>query len=135
MAGCKLYQVQQKKKSNKWSCVVCGTNQSVMRIHFESTTAPDCRKYVQEMNKRIVMRAVDQTAYQEEVKKVPAPKVEEFIDFDHGEEQNECGGLFKGISKRPAWEDGEDLNVIEKENHPTGSRWKQYDTISSSDSE
>lgn len=145
MSDCKLYQVKQKKIS-KWSCAVCGTKQSVMRIHFESKNASDCRKYVQEMNRRVVMKGtiIDQSVNQEQIFKITTPKDEEILDLDHKKVDQfpVTGGIFKGICKRSAWEFDDDLQitdkketvVIEKENHPTGSRWKQYDT-SSSDSE
>ncbi|KAI8898826.1 hypothetical protein BC833DRAFT_564618 [Globomyces pollinis-pini] len=46
---CKLFQVQQKKKVQKWTCSVCGTRQSTMQIYLASN-AQDCRILVQEKN-------------------------------------------------------------------------------------
>ncbi|PVU94640.1 hypothetical protein BB559_002948 [Furculomyces boomerangus] len=48
---CGTFQVQQKKKLSKWSCKVCGEKQSLIKVFFESSTAPECRKVVQELNR------------------------------------------------------------------------------------
>ncbi|KAJ2559483.1 hypothetical protein EV175_000311 [Coemansia sp. RSA 1933] len=47
---CGKYQSQQQKKTNKWSCVVCGLKQSLKRVYFESTRPKECREAVMEMN-------------------------------------------------------------------------------------
>lgn len=47
---CKMFQTTQQKKANKWSCCVCGTKQSFIRVYFESTVASECRKAVQTFN-------------------------------------------------------------------------------------
>ncbi|GAB2213029.1 hypothetical protein Droror1_Dr00021043 [Drosera rotundifolia] len=50
---CSTMQVKQKKKSsNKWSCAVCGSRQSVTRVHAEGFMARDVRKFVQGFNMR-----------------------------------------------------------------------------------
>ncbi|KAJ3399767.1 hypothetical protein HDU80_007593 [Chytriomyces hyalinus] len=49
---CGTFQVQQQKKVSKWKCVMCGEKQSVIRVYFESGTASDCRKAVQDLNMR-----------------------------------------------------------------------------------
>lgn len=47
---CQLFQVQQvKKSSNKWTCKVCTTKQSVIKKYYEGQAA-DCRKRVQQLN-------------------------------------------------------------------------------------
>ncbi|KAI9002260.1 hypothetical protein BC832DRAFT_110581 [Gaertneriomyces semiglobifer] len=50
--ACRLYQVQQEKKSKKWTCTVCGSKQSLQRVFFASSAASDCRKAVQQLNAR-----------------------------------------------------------------------------------
>ncbi|XP_065898193.1 MRN complex-interacting protein-like isoform X2 [Dysidea avara] len=48
--NCETFQVHQvKKSSNKWTCKVCGTKQSVVKKYFEGQAA-ECRKHVQELN-------------------------------------------------------------------------------------
>ncbi|TPX66720.1 hypothetical protein SpCBS45565_g04263 [Spizellomyces sp. 'palustris'] len=54
--ACKMFQVQQAKKVQKWTCTVCGAKQSLKNVFFESTTGSDCRKAVQELNMRRVAR-------------------------------------------------------------------------------
>ncbi|KAL9273945.1 hypothetical protein AKJ16_DCAP22940 [Drosera capensis] len=50
---CSTMQVKQKKKrSNEWSCVVCGSRQSVARVHAQGFMAKDVRKFVQGFNMR-----------------------------------------------------------------------------------
>lgn len=46
---CETFQVQQKKKRNKWLCKLCNSKQSVVKVYFEGG-APDCRKHVQKLN-------------------------------------------------------------------------------------
>ncbi|GFP98607.1 hypothetical protein PHJA_002004600 [Phtheirospermum japonicum] len=41
---------QQKKSSNKWSCVVCNQKQSVRKVFAQSAMARDVRKFVQNFN-------------------------------------------------------------------------------------
>ncbi|XP_057793246.1 uncharacterized protein LOC131009858 [Salvia miltiorrhiza] len=48
---CSTMQVkQQKKSSNKWSCVVCNQKQSVRKVFAQSFMAKDVRKFVQNFN-------------------------------------------------------------------------------------
>nr|XP_019708089.1 uncharacterized protein LOC105051257 isoform X2 [Elaeis guineensis] len=48
---CSTMQVkQQKKRSNKWVCVVCNQRQSVRRIHAQGPLARDLRHFVQAFN-------------------------------------------------------------------------------------
>ncbi|KAL8514267.1 hypothetical protein ACS0TY_013401 [Phlomoides rotata] len=41
---------QQKKSSNKWSCVVCNQKQSVCKVFAQAPIAKDVRKFVQNFN-------------------------------------------------------------------------------------
>lgn len=41
---------QQKKSSNKWSCVVCNQKQSVRKVFAQAFMARDVRKFVQNFN-------------------------------------------------------------------------------------
>uniref|UniRef100_A0A672RAX9 MRN complex-interacting protein N-terminal domain-containing protein n=1 Tax=Sinocyclocheilus grahami TaxID=75366 RepID=A0A672RAX9_SINGR len=43
------FQVQQVKKSMKWTCKVCGEKQSLMQ-EFGRGTAANCRRHVQKLN-------------------------------------------------------------------------------------
>ncbi|CAL1378595.1 unnamed protein product [Linum trigynum] len=48
---CSTVQVkQQKKSSNKWTCVVCNEKQSVRKVFFQSYMAKDVRQFVQSRN-------------------------------------------------------------------------------------
>eukprot|EP00730_Choanoeca_flexa_P014585 TRINITY_DN6427_c0_g1_i2.p1 TRINITY_DN6427_c0_g1~~TRINITY_DN6427_c0_g1_i2.p1 ORF type:complete len:454 (+),score=62.64 TRINITY_DN6427_c0_g1_i2:77-1438(+) len=47
--SCKTFQVQQKKKNNKWTCRICQSKQSVQRV-FCSGAAKACRTAVQTLN-------------------------------------------------------------------------------------
>ncbi|XP_062856935.1 MRN complex-interacting protein [Trichomycterus rosablanca] len=47
--SCKTFQVQQVKKSKKWSCKMCGEKQSLMKEYGRGTGA-DCRRHVQKLN-------------------------------------------------------------------------------------
>ncbi|CAI0424027.1 unnamed protein product [Linum tenue] len=48
---CSTVQVkQQKKSSNKWTCVVCNEKQSVRKVFFQSYVAKDVRQFVQSRN-------------------------------------------------------------------------------------
>ncbi|PVU90322.1 hypothetical protein BB561_004927 [Smittium simulii] len=49
-SSCRIFQIQQKKKTNKWSCKVCGERQSVIQVYYESTVSAECREMVQKMN-------------------------------------------------------------------------------------
>ncbi|KNC98596.1 uncharacterized protein SPPG_06280 [Spizellomyces punctatus DAOM BR117] len=63
--ACKMFQVQQAKKVQKWTCAVCGAKQGLKHVFFESTAGSDCRKAVQELNMRRVAR--EQKIQQQEV--------------------------------------------------------------------
>ncbi|KAJ9675380.1 hypothetical protein PVL29_024355 [Vitis rotundifolia] len=41
---------QQKKNSNKWTCVVCNEKQSVRKVYAQGSMAKDVRKFVQSFN-------------------------------------------------------------------------------------
>ncbi|MCI4379752.1 hypothetical protein PGIGA_G00231850 [Pangasianodon gigas] len=47
--SCKTFQVQQVKKSKKWSCKMCGEKQSLIKEYGRGTGA-DCRRHVQKLN-------------------------------------------------------------------------------------
>ncbi|XP_050960375.1 MRN complex-interacting protein [Labeo rohita] len=47
--SCQTFQVQQVKKSKKWTCKVCGEKQSLIK-EFGRGTAADCRRHVQKLN-------------------------------------------------------------------------------------
>ncbi|KAK2890564.1 hypothetical protein QQF64_006649 [Cirrhinus molitorella] len=47
--SCQTFQVQQVKKSKKWSCKVCGEKQTLIK-EFGRGTAADCRRHVQKLN-------------------------------------------------------------------------------------
>ncbi|KAI8927606.1 hypothetical protein BC831DRAFT_510653 [Entophlyctis helioformis] len=57
---CRLPQVQQAKKSAKWTCRVCNQTQSLMRVLFESHSAAECRAAVQQISMQAAER--DQAA-------------------------------------------------------------------------
>ncbi|XP_061216102.1 MRN complex-interacting protein isoform X1 [Neopsephotus bourkii] len=46
---CRLFQVQQAKRSGKWSCSVCGQRQAVQKLYGQGS-ALDCRRHVQKLN-------------------------------------------------------------------------------------
>ncbi|ELT87352.1 hypothetical protein CAPTEDRAFT_147774, partial [Capitella teleta] len=46
---CRVFQVQQSKKSLKWKCKMCGEKQSTQKVHG-SGSGSDCRKHVQKLN-------------------------------------------------------------------------------------
>ncbi|XP_014803316.1 PREDICTED: UPF0544 protein C5orf45 homolog isoform X2 [Calidris pugnax] len=46
---CRLFQVQQAKRSGKWSCSVCGQRQALQKIYGQGS-GPDCRNHVQKLN-------------------------------------------------------------------------------------
>ncbi|XP_036423646.1 MRN complex-interacting protein [Colossoma macropomum] len=47
--SCQTFQVQQVKKSKKWSCKMCGEKQSLIKEYGRGTGA-DCRRHVQKLN-------------------------------------------------------------------------------------
>uniref|UniRef100_A0A8C6Z6S0 MRN complex-interacting protein N-terminal domain-containing protein n=1 Tax=Nothoprocta perdicaria TaxID=30464 RepID=A0A8C6Z6S0_NOTPE len=47
--GCRLFQVQQVRRSGKWSCAVCGQKQAVQKVYGDGS-AVDCRLHVQKLN-------------------------------------------------------------------------------------
>ncbi|XP_073424112.1 MRN complex-interacting protein [Dendrobates tinctorius] len=47
--SCHVFQVQQVKKSKKWSCKLCGEKQTVLRVYGQGSGA-DCRHHVQKLN-------------------------------------------------------------------------------------
>ncbi|XP_058654423.1 MRN complex-interacting protein isoform X2 [Onychostoma macrolepis] len=47
--SCQTFQVQQVKKSKKWTCKVCGEKQSLIK-EFGQGSAADCRRHVQKLN-------------------------------------------------------------------------------------
>ncbi|KAM6299608.1 LOW QUALITY PROTEIN: MRN complex-interacting protein [Aegotheles albertisi] len=47
--SCRLFQVQQAKRSGKWSCNVCGQKQAVQKIYGQGSGL-DCRHHVQKLN-------------------------------------------------------------------------------------
>ncbi|KAK7916258.1 hypothetical protein WMY93_012019 [Mugilogobius chulae] len=47
--SCEIFQVQQVKKVNKWTCKVCGQKQSVVK-EFGRGCGADCRRHVQKLN-------------------------------------------------------------------------------------
>ncbi|XP_052202809.1 uncharacterized protein LOC127808341 [Diospyros lotus] len=61
---CSTMQVkQQKKSSNKWSCVVCNQKQSLRKVFAQGFMAKDVRKFVQNFNmsRQCLEQSVDQT--------------------------------------------------------------------------
>ena len=48
-AACETFQVTQQKQIRKWSCVLCGEKQSLVRAYFAGA-AKDARAVVQELN-------------------------------------------------------------------------------------
>ncbi|XP_003217508.2 MRN complex-interacting protein [Anolis carolinensis] len=46
---CRVFQVQQVKKSKKWNCKVCNEKQSVLKV-FGQGSGSDCRHHVQKLN-------------------------------------------------------------------------------------
>ncbi|XP_074694425.1 MRN complex-interacting protein isoform X1 [Strix aluco] len=46
---CRLFQVQQAKRSGKWSCSVCGQRQAVQKVYGQGSGL-DCRRHVQKLN-------------------------------------------------------------------------------------
>ncbi|KAM9531835.1 MRN complex-interacting protein [Guaruba guarouba] len=46
---CRLFQVQQAKRSGKWICSVCGQRQAVQKLYGQGS-ALDCRRHVQKLN-------------------------------------------------------------------------------------
>ncbi|KAM5302266.1 MRN complex-interacting protein isoform 2-T2 [Glossophaga mutica] len=46
---CRVFQAHQVKKSLKWTCKVCGEQQSFLRAYGEGSGA-DCRRHVQKLN-------------------------------------------------------------------------------------
>ncbi|XP_038627196.1 MRN complex-interacting protein [Tachyglossus aculeatus] len=47
--SCRLFQVHQVKKSNKWNCKACGEKQSLLKVYGQGSGA-DCRSHVQKLN-------------------------------------------------------------------------------------
>ncbi|XP_074912791.1 MRN complex-interacting protein [Buteo buteo] len=47
--SCRLFQVQQAKRSGKWSCSVCGQRQAVQKVYGQGSGL-DCRLHVQKLN-------------------------------------------------------------------------------------
>uniref|UniRef100_A0A3B1KK18 MRN complex interacting protein n=1 Tax=Astyanax mexicanus TaxID=7994 RepID=A0A3B1KK18_ASTMX len=47
--SCQTFQVQQVKKSKKWTCKMCGEKQSLIKEYGRGTGA-DCRRHVQKLN-------------------------------------------------------------------------------------
>uniref|UniRef100_A0A6I8NPR4 MRN complex-interacting protein N-terminal domain-containing protein n=1 Tax=Ornithorhynchus anatinus TaxID=9258 RepID=A0A6I8NPR4_ORNAN len=47
--SCRLFQVHQVKKSNKWNCKACGEKQSLLKVYGQGSGA-DCRRHVQKLN-------------------------------------------------------------------------------------
>ncbi|CBI29361.3 unnamed protein product, partial [Vitis vinifera] len=50
MVGVFFQVKQQKKNSNKWTCVVCNEKQSVRKVYAQGSMAKDVRKFVQSFN-------------------------------------------------------------------------------------
>ncbi|XP_071426267.1 MRN complex-interacting protein [Pithys albifrons albifrons] len=46
---CRRFQVQQAKRSGRWSCSVCGQRQAVQKVYGQGS-GPDCRHHVQKLN-------------------------------------------------------------------------------------
>ncbi|XP_034038122.1 MRN complex-interacting protein [Thalassophryne amazonica] len=61
---CQSFQVQQVKKVSKWSCVLCGQKQSVLK-EFGRGSGDDCRRHVQKLNSRrgAMLEEQEQTAW------------------------------------------------------------------------
>ncbi|KAM9741512.1 MRN complex-interacting protein isoform 1-T2 [Menidia menidia] len=47
--SCQSFQVQQVKKTSRWSCKLCGQKQSLLK-EFGRGPAVDCRRHVQKLN-------------------------------------------------------------------------------------
>ncbi|XP_051139745.1 uncharacterized protein LOC127257393 [Andrographis paniculata] len=75
---CSTMQVkQQKKSSNKWSCVVCNEKQSVRKVFAKSTAAKDIRLFVQNFNmSRHLSDQKQQFAFEEELHASNSPRNE-----------------------------------------------------------
>ena len=48
--SCSCFQVQLSKKSTKFKCTMCGTNQTLQKVYAISSDAKDCRKVCMELN-------------------------------------------------------------------------------------
>lgn len=49
---CEAFQVQQKKKTNKWKCAICQSKQTVRKIYAVSAKAKEVRGVVMDLNMR-----------------------------------------------------------------------------------
>ncbi|KAF6778485.1 hypothetical protein AHF37_02004 [Paragonimus kellicotti] len=52
---CLMFQVHQTRQNNKWTCKVCSTKQSILKVYAEASAA-DCRSIVQKLNKQCAER-------------------------------------------------------------------------------
>ncbi|KAM8798853.1 MRN complex-interacting protein [Eudromia elegans] len=98
--GCRLFQVQQAKRSGKWSCAVCGQKQTVQKVYGEGS-ALDCRLHVQKLN--LLQGEV------EEARSWTPRCVEDSVD----------------INKNTAVE-SEGRSLVQQEGKAEVSRWSKY---------
>ncbi|XP_035870122.1 LOW QUALITY PROTEIN: MRN complex-interacting protein [Phyllostomus discolor] len=96
---CRVFQAYQVKKSLKWTCKVCGEQQSFLRAYGEGSGA-DCRRHVQKLN-----------LLQARLSETPLRSPE--VPVHAGRERNAGPGL------------AELLNAQE-EPQPSRNRWQKY---------
>ncbi|XP_068816178.1 MRN complex-interacting protein isoform X2 [Struthio camelus] len=97
---CRLFQVQQAKRSGKWSCAVCGQKQAVQKVYGEGSGL-DCRRHVQKLN--LLQGEV------EEALSWTSRCIEKSVDDN------------KHIAA-VQWED----SLVRQEGKAEGSRWSKY---------
>ncbi|XP_072520215.1 MRN complex-interacting protein [Salminus brasiliensis] len=100
--SCQTFQVQQVKKSKKWSCKMCGEKQSLIKEYGRGTGA-DCRRHVQKLNS---MRG-------------ELLEVENERAWTQWEKEEECEAKDRSGDEGQSCEQQEDMRA-------TVSRWSKY---------
>jgi hypothetical protein len=107
-AVCGMFQVQQNKKSGKFTCVLCGAKQSIGKVFFRGSMAKEVRPVVQQLNMERGKRL------NEEKSMSGLKKYEKETEAGEGEGEGEGSGtscLVEKLSFQPTLVQSEDINV------------------------
>ncbi|XP_030639004.1 MRN complex-interacting protein [Chanos chanos] len=129
--SCETFQVQQVKKSKKWTCKMCGEKQSVIKEYGRGTGA-DCRRHVQKLNslRGNLLEEENQRAWTQWEK-----EGEYWSEEEHGDEAQTCEQQAEAVAesrwskyveqaeKRPSEDEEEEEENVYTERR-TFSNWK-----------
>ncbi|XP_046394182.1 MRN complex-interacting protein [Ischnura elegans] len=137
---CQTFQVQIKKKSNRWSCKLCGEKQSFMQIYGEGSSK-DCRIHVQRLNSLRAAQEAAVRAEQEDANDSEDIEANSSLECTEGDASGNASSTSKSTSKWSSYlendaensesdseeeESYEPVNTHSRNRTKLSSKWADY---------